>query len=84
MTTISGNTITGTSSNDKIYADDLVGDDISSITINGGDGDDHLGDFIVKSRVTSINGGNGNDWMVASSYSKATFAYFIISGGDGR
>jgi len=84
MTTISGNTITGTSSNDKIYADDLVGDDISSITINGGDGDDHLGDFIVKSRVTSINGGNGNDWMVASSYSKATFAYFIISGGDGN
>jgi len=83
MTTISGDTITGTSSNDKIYADDLISDDITSINVKGGDGDDHLGDFIAKSRVTSIYGGNGNDRMVASSYSKAIFAYFTILGGDG-
>ena len=83
MTTISGNTITGTSSNDKINADDLVSDTLKIVTINGGDGDDELSDFITKSRVTIIDGGNGDDLMSGSSYRNATFADFWIKGGYG-
>jgi hypothetical protein len=83
MTTISGNTITGTSSNDDIHASDLVSDTLTIVTINGGDGDDKLSDFIAKSRLTFINGGNGDDFMSGSSYSKAIFAGFIITGGYG-
>ena len=83
MATVSGKTITGTSQNDEIRANRYVSDNLRDVEILGGDGDDVLSDFISKSRITSIYGGNGNDFMSASSYSGATFASFFIDGDLG-
>ena len=83
MATVSGKTITGTSQDDDIRANQYVSDDLSDVEILGGDGDDVLSDFISKSRITSIRGGNGDDFMAGTAYKNATFASFFIDGGLG-
>ena len=79
----SGYTISGTSEKDRIYSIDYVSDSSTDVEIFGLDGDDNLSDFIAGSRITSIYGGNGDDLMSGSAYSKASFASYFVYGGYG-